>query len=220
MFESLNIAQIEHHSRTEEVANSIIHGIGAGLAIAALTILVTFAGIGGDTWRVVSFSIYGTTLVLLYLSSTFYHGLRSVKLKYLFRIFDHATIYLLIAGTYTPFMLVTLRGGWGWSLFGITWAFAVLGVCITTLFMDRFKFINVLSYVGMGWLIVLALKPLLQALPIGGIIWIGAGGIAYTFGILFYASKKIPYNHAIWHLFVLGGSTCHFFAMLLYVLPS
>jgi hemolysin III len=220
MIENVNLAQIENHSKNEEIANSIIHGIGAGLAIAALAILVTFAGLEGDAWRVVSFSVYGSTLVLLYLSSTFYHGFRSTNLKRLFRIFDHAAIYLLIAGTYTPFMLVTLRGGWGWSLFGVTWGFAALGVVMTALFMERLKLLNILSYVGMGWLVVLAFKPLIAALPLGGIIWIAAGGIAYTFGLVFYASKRIPYNHAIWHLFVLGGSICHFFAMLLYVLPS
>ncbi|MCP4604610.1 MAG: hemolysin III family protein [Proteobacteria bacterium] len=220
MFKNVNLAQIEHHSTSEEIANSIIHGIGTLLAIAALVILVTFASLRGDAWRVVSFSIYGSTLILLYLSSTFYHGFRSIKLKRLFRIFDHATIYLLIAGTYTPFMLVTLRGGLGWSLLGVTWGFAILGIFMTALFIEKFRLISVLSYVGMGWLIVLAIKPLLAALQLGGVIWIASGGIAYTFGIVFYVSKRIPYSHAIWHLFVLGGSICHFFAMLLYVLPS
>ncbi len=220
MIKNINLAKIEQHSRSEDIANSIIHGIGAVLAITALTILVAFSGLKGDARRVVSFSIYGSTLILLYLSSAFYHGVRSAKLKRLFRILDHATIYLLIAGTYTPFMLVTLRGGWGWSLFGVTWGFAVLGVIMTALFMERFKLLAVLSYIGMGWLIVLAFKPLAAVLPLGGIIWLATGGIAYTFGIVFYVSTKIPYNHAIWHVFVLGGSMCHFFAMLFYVLPS
>ena len=218
MIENANLADIEHHTRSEEVANSVIHGIGAGLAIAGLAVLVTFAGIGGDAWRVVSFSIYGATLVLQYFASAFYHGFSTKKWKRLFRVFDHAAIYLLIAGTYTPLMLVTLRGGGGWSLFGVTWGIAVLGIVMTALFLNRFKLINLLNYVAMGWLVVLAFKPLIAALSIGGIIWLAIGGIAYTFGILFYAWKRIPYHHAIWHLFVLGGSICHFFAMLFYVL--
>jgi hemolysin III len=217
---NVNLADIEHHPKGEEIANSIIHGIGAGLAAAALAVLVTFASIGGDAWRVVSFSIYGATLILLYLASTFYHGFRAAKLKNLFRIFDHSAIYLLIAGTYTPFMLVTLRGGWGWSLFGVTWGLAAFGIVMTVLLMKRFKLISVLAYVGMGWLIVIAFRPLVAALPLGGIVWLFSGGAAYTLGLIFYASKRIPFNHAIWHLFVLSGSICHFFAILLYVLPG
>ncbi|MCP4197191.1 MAG: hemolysin III family protein [Proteobacteria bacterium] len=213
------MAAPKNTSKGEETASSIIHGIGAGLAVAALALLVTFAGIMGDPWRVVSFSVYGATLVLLYASSTFYHGFRNPKLKKLFRIFDHAAIYLLIAGTYTPFLLVTIRGALGWTLFGINWGFALLGVVQSVLFIDRFKLVALIAYLGMGWLIVFALKPLVAALPLGGMIWLVIGGLCYTGGVVFYVSKRIPYNHAIWHLFVLGGSVSHFFAMLLYVLP-
>jgi len=214
------MVELKKHNQGEETASSIIHGIGAVLAIAGLALLVTFAGIMGDPWRVVSFSVYGATLVLLYTSSTFYHAFRNPKMKKLFRIFDHAAIYLLIAGTYTPFLLVTIRGALGWTLFGINWGFALLGVVQSVLFIDRLKFVALVAYLGMGWLIVFALKPLVAALPLGGMIWLVIGGLCYTGGVVFYVSKRIPYNHAIWHLFVLGGSVSHFFAMLLYVLPS
>ncbi len=214
------MTDLDKHGQGEEIASSIIHGIGAALAVAALALLVTFAGIAGDPWKVVSFSVYGATLVLLYSSSTFYHAFRNPRVKSLFRIFDHAAIYLLIAGTYTPFLLITLRGAVGWTLFGITWGFAVLGVIQSALFIDRLKFVALLAYLGMGWLIVFALKPLVAALPFGGMVWLVIGGLCYTGGVVFYVSKRIPYNHAIWHLFVLGGSISHFFAMLLYVLPA
>jgi hemolysin III len=198
----------------------VIHGIGAVLAAAALALLVTFASLIGDPWRVVSFSIYGASLVILYTASTLFHGFRNPKLKQLFRIFDHAAIYLLIAGSYTPFLLVTIRGPLGWTLFGVTWGFAVLGVIQATFFLDRLKFFSLIAYLGMGWLIVAAFKPLIASLHLGGIIWLAAGGVCYTLGVVFYVTKRIPYNHAIWHLFVLAGSISHFFAMLLYVLPE
>ncbi len=214
-----NLSKLERHSATEEILSSVTHGIGAGLSTAALAILVTLAGLYGDVWRVVSFSIYGATLVLMYTASTCYHAFRTPELKRLFRILDHSAIYLLIAGTYTPFMLVTLRGAWGWSLFGVTWGIAVLGILMTVLSLDRFKLVNLLSYLAMGWLGMIAIRPLVIALPRGGVIWLVIGGVAYTLGVVFYAGKKIPFNHAIWHLFVLGGSICHFFALLFYVLP-
>ena len=215
-----DLSHLDKHSPKEEIANSITHGIGAGLAATALALLVTFSGRMGDPWRIVSFSIYGATLVLLYSASTLYHGFRNPKLKSLFRIFDHAAIYLLIAGTYTPFLLVTIRGAWGWSLFGVTWGFAILGVIQAIFFLDRLKLFSIVAYLAMGWLIVIAMKPLMAALPLGGLIWIAIGGACYTLGVVFYVTKRIPFNHAIWHLFVLGGSISHFFAMLLYVLPD
>jgi hemolysin III len=214
-----DLSHLDSHDAGEDIAASIIHGIGAGLAVAALAILVAHAGMMGDAWRVVSFSIYGATLVLLYISSTLYHGFRSPRVKALFRIFDHAAIYLLIAGTYTPFLLVTLRGAWGWSLFGVAWGVAILGVVQTSLALDKLKFVSLITYLALGWLIAVAFKPLLAALPIGALIWLAAGGLCYTLGVVFYVGKRIPLNHAIWHLFVLAGSICHFFAILLYVLP-
>lgn len=215
-----DLSHLDDHTTGEEIAHSVIHGIGAALAAAALAILVTFAARMGDPWRVVSFSIYGATLVILYTVSTLYHGFRNPRLKALFRIFDHLSIYLLIAGSYTPFLLVSLRGGWGWSLFGIIWGFAALGVLQAVLFVDRFKLLGLISYLGMGWLLLIALKPLIAAVPAGGLVWLGIGGLFYTLGVLFYISKRIRYNHAIWHLFVLAGSLCHFITMALYVLPE
>jgi hemolysin III len=214
-----DLSHLDAHDHGEDIAASAIHAVGAGLAVAALAILVVHASLMGDAWRVVSFSIYGTTLILLYASSTFYHGFRNARLKALFRIFDHAAIYLLIAGTYTPFLLVTLRGVWGWSLFGVAWGVALLGVIQTALALDRLKFVSLVAYLVMGWLIAVAFKPLLAALPLGGIVWLVAGGLCNTLGVVFYVGKRIPLNHAIWHVFVLAGSVCHFFAMLLYVLP-
>lgn len=203
----------------EEIANALTHGVGVGLAIAALAVLVTFSGLYGDVWRVVSFSIYGATLVLLYLASTLYHGFRSPGLKRIFKGLDHAAIFLLIAGTYTPFTLVTLRGAWGWTLFGLIWGFALSGITFETIFLGRYMRYVVAMYIAMGWLAVIAVKPLLEALPTGGLVWLASGGLAYTGGVVFYAWKSLPFGHAVWHLFVLAGSACHFFAMLFYVLP-
>lgn len=204
----------------EEIANSITHGIGAGLAVAALSVLVTLAAMQGDAWQVVSFSIYGTTLVLLYLASTLYHGFRGPRIKRIFQTLDHAAIFLLIAGTYTPFTLVTLNGPWGWTLFGLIWGLAIAGIVIQVVAPDRYRVAQVLLYLGMGWLVVVAIGPLTQNLPIAGLAWLVAGGLSYTLGIAFYAWDQKPYAHTIWHLFVLGGSICHFFCMLLYVLPD
>lgn len=203
----------------EEIASSITHGIGAALSIAALVILVVLAATRGDAWRVVSFSIYGTTLILLYLASTLYHAIRHPGAKRVFRILDHSSIFLLIAGTYTPFLLVPLRGGWGWSLFGVVWGLAVVGIVFKSIFIERMKKLSVVVYVAMGWMILIALKPLLACLPKSGLAWLAGGGLLYSGGVIFYAMKSVKYTHAVWHLFVLGGSICHFFAILLYVLP-
>jgi hemolysin III len=208
----------ERYTTGEEFANSLIHGIGAALSVAALAVLVTFSALAGDPWRVVSFSIYGVSLVALYLASTFYHAFRSPRLKRIFRVFDHVAIFLLIAGTYTPISLVSLGGGWGWTLFGLIWGLAVFGIVLEVFFMDRVRWLTMVTYLGMGWLVVIAGKPVVEALELGALIWMGAGGLFYTGGVVFYLWKKLPYNHAIWHLFVLGGSVCHFFAFLLYVL--
>ncbi len=203
----------------EEVANGITHGIGATLSVAGLSVLVTLAAIYGDTWRVVSFSIYGSTLVIMYLASTFYHSFQSPRLKRVLRVADHISIYLLIAGTYTPFLLVNARGPLGWSMFGFIWGLALVGILSKAFIMERFKFLSVAVYVAMGWSIVLVLKPALAVIPIGGMVWMAIGGLAYTGGVVFYAWHRMPYNHAVWHLFVMAGSICHFFAVLFYVLP-
>lgn len=204
----------------EELANSITHGLGVVLSVAALSVLVTLAAIFGDVWRVVSFSVYGAALVVLYLSSTFYHAFRPGRVKRALHVVDHASIYILIAGTYTPFMLVTMRGPWGWTVFGIIWGLALGGIVLKVFFVGRARFFSIGLYVAMGWLIVLVAKPALAAIPSGGVVWIVFGGLAYTGGLAFYAWERLPYSHTVWHMFVLCGSICHFFAVLFYVLPN
>jgi len=202
----------------EEIANSITHGIGAALSTVALTILVVFAALKGDAWRVVSFAIYGTSLVIMYTSSTLYHAFTNKKLKRYFRIMDHSSIFLLIAGTYTPITLLPLRAtGWGWTIFGLIWGLAIFGILFKFLFYGKLEKLSVVFYIIMGWLAVVAIKPMLANLPLGLLIWIAIGGLSYTLGIVFYAWEKLPYSHSIWHLFVLGGSISHFFGILLYL---
>jgi hemolysin III len=207
------------YSRREEAANALTHALGVALSIAGLAVLVTFAALNGDAWRVVSVSIYGATLVLLYLASTLYHAARSPGIKHKLRIFDHAAIYLLIAGTYTPFTLVNLRGPWGWSLFGVIWGLATIGVLHKVFFAGRFRELSVVCYIGMGWLVMIAMKPLTDVLPLPGVAWLVVGGVLYTSGVLFYALRRMPYHHAVWHLFVLAGSVCHFISVMGYVVP-
>lgn len=207
-----------HMSFREELLNCITHGAGALLSIAALVLLVVFSALRGEASHVVSSTIFGTALLLLYTASTLYHSFQKPKVKQLFKVFDHCCIYLLIAGTYTPFLLVTLRGAIGWTLFGIIWFLAVAGIIFKIFFVNRFRILSPIAYILMGWIIIFAIKPLADALAPGGIIWLVAGGLAYTMGVVFYAWKKLPFNHAIWHLFVLSGSVCHFFAVIFYVL--
>ncbi|CAM2898655.1 hemolysin III family protein [Paenibacillus sediminis] len=207
------------YSRREEVANAITHGIGALLSIAALVVLIVFASIKGSAWHVVSFTVYGVTMLLLYMNSTLVHSLRDGKAKDLFEFFDHSAIYLFIAGTYTPFLLVAIRGPLGWSLFGTVWGIAIAGVVFKAFFVKRFLFMSTLFYIIMGWLITIAWNPLVDAVPTGGIVLLVAGGIAYTLGTIFYVWRGFPFHHAIWHLFVLAGSVLHFFAVILYLLP-
>ncbi|MCB2210711.1 hemolysin III family protein [bacterium] len=209
--------QQQHQSPREEVANAATHGIGAALAIAGLVVLVVFASLQRDPWKVVSFSVYGTSLVLLYLASTLYHSFRAPKLKKFFRQMDHAMIYVLIAGSYTPLMLVLLRDAWGWSMFGIVWGLAAAGVTMKMLFIGRFKVVSILVYLAMGWMIVIAWKPMLTVMPTGLLTWIAIGGACYTLGVVFYAWRTFPYHHTVWHLFVLGGSISHWIGMMLYV---
>ena len=203
----------------EEVASSITHALGGLLAVAALTLLVVLAARDGDPRRVVSVSVYGATLVLLYVASTAYHLVRPPRAKRVMRIVDHASIYLLIAGTYTPVTLVTLGGGWGWSLFAVTWGLAAAGVTLKLFYVDRYEGLSTALYVAMGWVVLVAFKPLLASLPAGGVAWLIGGGLAYTAGVTFFVWDRLPFNHAIWHLFVIAGSVCHFFCILFYVLP-
>jgi hemolysin III len=203
----------------EIIANSVTHGIGTVLSVTGTIVLVTLASARGSTLHVVSCSVYGATLVLLYMSSTLYHALPGRRVKHVFRIFDHSSIYLLIAGTYTPFTLVSLRGGWGWTLFGTVWCLAVCGVVFKSLWVDLFPIMSAVVYIAMGWLVVFGVKPLLATVSWKGLLWLVAGGLFYTTGVFFFASKKVRYSHAIWHVFVLAGSVCHYCAVLLYVLP-
>lgn len=212
------------YSKGEEIANSITHGIGAAFSIAALVLMIVFAAINGNAWQVVSVSIYGATLIILYVMSTIYHAITNKKAKKVLQIIDHSSVYLLIAGTYTPFSLVVLRQFTykGWVVFGVVWSMAVLGITFYAIFQKRFKILNIISYVIMGWIIVVAFPDLLNAMrslnAINGIYWLLAGGICYTLGVLFYAQKKRKYFHTIWHVFVLLGSLCHFVSVFFYVI--
>ncbi|UCF89106.1 MAG: hemolysin III family protein [bacterium] len=208
------------YTLAEEIASTVTHGLGAAFGITALAVLTSLAAGSGDAWKIVSLAIYGSTLVAMYLSSVLYHSFQRPRIKVVFRYFDHAAIYLLIAGTYTPFTLVNLRGPWGWSLFGLIWGLALSGIVMTVLGVGRSRLLASLVYIAMGWLVVIAVKPLYQSIPTGGIVWLVAGGLLYTSGVLFYVWKRLPFNHTVWHLFVLAGSVCHFFAVLFYVLPG
>jgi len=203
----------------EEIANAITHGIGLLLSIAGFVVLLVLAALRGTAWHIVACSIYGATLICLYTASTLYHAVISPRVKRALRIFDHSAIYLLIAGTYTPFLLVSLRGPWGWSLFGVIWGLALVGVLFKFWFVERFAILSTAVYIAMGWLVVIAAKPVITHLSLTAIIWLLAGGLAYTGGVIFFAAKRIPYSHAIWHLFVLAGSICHYFAVLSTVIP-
>ena len=201
-----------------EKFNSVTHLVGAALAIAALSILVTVATLQGEVTKVVSFSIYGSTLVLLDGFSTIYHSIRNRRAKAILQKLDHNAIYLLIAGTYTPIALVTLEGTWGWTLFGVSWALALFGIAQELTLGKKTRRLSMVLYVLMGWLAVVAIKPLIAAMPLPGLAWLVGGGIVYSGGIYFYALGDYrKHFHGIWHLFVLGGSVCHFFCMLLYV---
>ncbi|MBP8132416.1 MAG: hemolysin III family protein [Candidatus Hydrogenedentes bacterium] len=204
----------KRYTIAEEVANAITHGVGVIFGIIALVLMVVFASYGGDAWRIVSVSIFGSALILLYLASTLYHALPESSIKRMMRIFDHCAIYVLIAGTYTPFLLGDMRGPWGWVLFGILWGSAVAGIIFKFFFIGRFDLITTLLYVAMGWTALIAIKPALAMLPPGALLLLLIGGILYTSGVVFYLWDRLPFNHAIWHLFVLGGSALHFAAVM------
>ena len=204
----------------EEIFNSVSHGLGGGLSIAGLVVLVVFAVIYSDAWGVVSSAIYGASLVILYTMSTLYHAITNRKAKGFFRIMDHNTIFLLIAGTYTPLTLVPLRGAFGWVLFGVIWAAAVLGIVLNSIDLEKFRKPSVVCYVLMGWAVVFAVKPMLRTVNKMSLLFLLIGGLFYTFGVIFYVMKKKRYFHSIWHLFTIGGSVFHWFAILLIMIHN
>ena len=214
------IERINHYSSIEEKTNIISHAIGFILSIVALVLLVTYASLYGNTLHIVSFGIFGASLIILFAASTFYHSANKPELRSRLRIIDHASIYVLIAGTYTPFTLITLNGPVGWSILGTAWGLALTGIILKLFFTGKYKLISTLMYVFMGWIIVFAIKPVIHNLPLEGLLWLVAGGIAYTIGAILYSIKKIKFNHAIFHVFVLIGSICHFVSVFFYVLPN
>jgi len=204
----------------EEIANSITHGIGALLSIAGTVILIVRAAMYGTAIHVASFSIYGLSLILLHTSSSIYHGLQAPRAKRVFWVFDHSTIYLLIAGTYTPFLLISLSGSWGLGMMIAIWTLAIIGILLATLCVGRFRKTALALYLTMGWLIILVSRELWHSVPHEALVFVAAGGFSYTLGVAFYVWKRLPYSHMIWHLFVLGGSITHYFGILLYLLPA
>lgn len=209
---------VKYYSKIEEYINISTHGLALLLAIPALVFLIIKAVVYGNVWHVVSFSIYGASMILLYLASTVYHSSKQENFRRRMKVFDHAAIYLLIAGTYTPYTLVTLNGTIGWVLFGISWGLALIGIILKLFYTGRFTIISTMAYVVMGWLIVFAITPLKENLADGGLFWLIAGGISYTVGAVLYAIHKLKFNHAVFHVFVVLGSVCHFVSVYYYVL--
>ena len=208
---------VNRYTIQEEIFNSITHGIGALLSIAALVILVAFASINGDVIQIISFSIYGFTLFFLFTSSTLYHSIFHEKSKQVFRVLDHIAIYLVIAGSYTPIALVAMKGTWGWIIFVLIWSMAAMGIILKIFTINQSKYLSTFLYIIMGWLIVIASKPMMNTLPPGLFMWLLLGGLIYTLGIVFYICKKIPFNHGIWHIFVLGGTIIHYLGILFHL---
>lgn len=208
----MSAAVSRHPSAGEELANALTHGAGAVGGVAVTAVLVVMAALGGDAWSIVGAAVFGASLIALYTASTLYHAFRGARLKARLKVVDHAMIYLLIAGSYTPFMLGDLRGPWGWSLFGVIWGLAVAGVVFKLFFTGRFPRLSTILYLGMGWLVILAVNPMLHHLQTPTLLWLLAGGIAYSAGTIFYHATR-PYAHAVWHLFVLAGSACHVVAV-------
>ena len=207
------------HPRLGDIlANAITHGIGAVLALVGAVYLIAVS-LRGTAWQAISCAVFAATLVLVYLCSTLYHSLVRTRARHVFHVLDHSSIYLLIAGTYTPFTLISLHGAWGWSLFTVEWTLALAGVVFKCFAVDRFAVASALVYLFQGWFVVFAARPLLHAIGWHGMMWLGAGGLAYTLGIVFFALDRLRYFHAVWHVFVLAGSVAHYFAILYYVLP-
>lgn len=213
------MANTHSFSKGEEIANAITHGIGGLLSIAALVILIVSSSLQGTTWHIVSFTLYGVTMLILYTSSTLVHSFPEGKAKNVFEIMDHSSIYFFIAGSYTPFLFIAVQGWLGWTLFGIVWGLAIAGTIFKAFFVKKFLFTSTILYIVMGWMIVFAWNPITEALPKEAVILLISGGLFYTLGCVFYAWRWFKFHHAVWHLFVLAGSVCHFFCVLLYLLP-
>jgi hemolysin III len=214
------IAAVQSEYRLDDIlANAITHGVGAAFALAGAVYLIV-ASARGSAWLIVSCSIYAATLFLIYLCSTLYHSLVRTRARHVFHVLDHSAIYLLIAGTYTPFMLVSMRGAAGWTLLAVVWTLAIAGVVFKSLALGRFPAASATVYLLMGWCVVFAIRPLLHAISWHGMMWLAAGGVAYTLGVVFFANDRLHFFHALWHVFVLAGSTAHYFAVLLYVIPA
>ena len=207
-------------SLSERLFNTITHGIGSILSIVALVLMVVYASYNSDAWSIVGVSIFGSTLILLYMSSTLYHAFSNGRVKQIFKTLDQSFIYLLIAGTYTPVLLITLRNTLGWTVFVLVWAMAIAGITHRIFFFDKLKKLSLVSYIVMGWLSLIVFKSLLNAAPAELVVWLLIGGAFYTGGLIFYSWEKLPFNHAIWHLFVLGGSFSHFMGIYIYLIPS
>ncbi|HKX33063.1 MAG TPA: hemolysin III family protein [Blastocatellia bacterium] len=210
---------IEKSLILEEIANSLTHGLGLILSLAGLAALIFLAWTQGTVWHLTGCSIYGVSLVLVYAASTLYHSIQRPRLKEIFRLIDQVAIYIVIAGTYTPFTLVNLRGFWGWLLLTLVWSLSLFGIAFKIVFANRYQAVSILLYVLNGWAAIIAVKPLLASIPTGGLAWILAGGAAYMVGLVFYGWERLPFNHTIWHLFVMAGSICHYLAVMFYVLP-
>jgi hemolysin III len=211
--------QNERRLLLEEIANSFTHGIGLILSLAGLAVLIFLAWTKGDKSHIIGCSIYGATLVLVYAASTLYHGVQNPRIKHIFRLFDHAAIYLVIAGTYTPFTLISLRGFWGWTLLVLVWSLSLFGIAFKIAFVNRYKGVSMALYLVIGWLAVIAAKPIITSIPLGCLVLIMGGGAAYMTGLVFFAWERLPFSHTIWHIFVIVGSVCHYCAVVFYVLP-
>lgn len=203
----------------EELANTITHGIGLVFSVAGLAVLLALSISKGSRIHCIAFGIYGATLILVYAASTLYHSIQKAHIKHIFRAADQVAIYLVIAGTYTPFMLINLRGFWGWTLLISVWTLSLFGIFFKVIFLEKYNGVSYALYVIIAWLAIIAIKPIMATVPIGGLEWIFGGGASYMIGLIFFAVNKIPFNHTIWHLFVMLGSGCHYIAVLYYVLP-
>ena len=203
------------YTRGEEIANSVSHGVSAWLFTAAIAVMIVFAALSGSATKVVAASIYGATLILLYIMSTLYHSFTNERVKAVFRVFDHCSIFLLIAGTYTPFTLITLAGTLGWWIFGVVWGVAILGITLNAISIERFKVFSIICYVAMGWAVLFAARPVAEGLTPPGMWLLIAGGLCYTVGLVFYGLRR-RFAHSIWHLFVLGGSVVHYICIFRY----
>lgn len=212
------VCPVSGRTRIEDVVCALFQGVSTVLCFGGIATLISLAGVFGDAWQIVSLSVYGATLVVAYLSSTLYHSARHIGRKRIFKLVDHATIHLLIAGTYTPFALVTLQGAWGWSLFGVVWGLSVVGIALKLIYRERYGTVAVALYLAMGWVVLVAIVPLYRNLPPSGLVFFVLGGIVYSVGLIFYFWESMPFNHAVWQMFVFTGSSCFYFVILFHVL--